>query len=364
VNQAFVRPGACTEERTVPETPPNERAVSVVIPTYNRAHQIGGAIESVLIQTHGAHEIIVVDDGSKDETAAACHRFGSAVRYVFQPNAGVAAARNHGALLATGDLLAFLDSDDIWHPQKLALQLAALEASPTAGWSITDCFVIDANGERVHESGWTTVFSIFQELGVSARTFFQQYFEPDILALGDRTLSAFAGDAWIPLFLGNFALPSSALISRSLFEKSGGFDETFLFSEETEFFHRIAAASPVVILMERLVGYRASASGSMTSPVNTRRLIDNALVSIQRASTLRAGNMVAERHYRLGRQALLKKKAYADLSMHDRAGAREAIRAAWRAGAPKGIWSLAVYFLSLCPNTLLDALHRLKRRVG
>jgi glycosyltransferase involved in cell wall biosynthesis len=349
----------------VPETPQNERAISVVIPTYNRAHQIGGAIESVLLQTHNAHEIIVVDDGSKDETAAACRRFGSAVRYVLQPNAGVSAARNHGASLATGDLLAFLDSDDIWHPEKLALQVAALEACPTAGWSITDCFVIDANGEILHGSGWTAVFSIIQELGVSARAFFEQYFEPRILAPEDRSFHAFVGDAWTPLFLGNFALPSSAMIRRSLFEKSGGFDETFRLAEETEFFHRIAAAAPVVIIMEPLVGYRAATSGSLTSPLNTSKLIHNALASIDRASKLRAQkSSMADRNYRQGRQALLKKRAYAELSMHNRAGARAAIREAWQAGAPKGIWSLAVYALSLCPVTLLDALHRLKRGLG
>jgi glycosyltransferase involved in cell wall biosynthesis len=104
--------------------------VSVIIPTFNRAGYVIEAIESVLAQSYSPVEIIVVDDGSTDDTAGAISRLGAAVRYVWQPNQGVSVARNVGITLAQGDLLAFLDSDDLWEPEKLTWQVVALMANP------------------------------------------------------------------------------------------------------------------------------------------------------------------------------------------------------------------------------------------
>ena len=94
--------------------------VSVVIPTYNRAGSVGDAIESVIRQTHPAEEIIVVDDGSTDGTAGVLEHFGQRIVVVSQANGGVSRARNAGIARATGDWLAFLDSDDVWLPHRLA----------------------------------------------------------------------------------------------------------------------------------------------------------------------------------------------------------------------------------------------------
>ncbi|MBL9078203.1 MAG: glycosyltransferase family 2 protein [Planctomycetes bacterium] len=105
-------------------------AVSVVIPTYNRARLLARAIDSVLAQTQPAAEVLVVDDGSTDDTAAVVARYGTAVRYLSQRNAGVSAARNHGVRQARCEWVAFLDSDDFWLPEKLARQLPWL-ADPT-----------------------------------------------------------------------------------------------------------------------------------------------------------------------------------------------------------------------------------------
>jgi len=102
--------------------------VSVVIPAYNAAKYLGEAIDSVARQTHDRVEIIVVDDGSTDDTAAVAARYGDALRYVIQPHAGLAATRNHGVRVSTGDYLAFLDADDLWEPQKLVTQLTAFDA--------------------------------------------------------------------------------------------------------------------------------------------------------------------------------------------------------------------------------------------
>ena len=105
-------------------------AISAVIPTYNRAHFIGEAIESVLAQSRAVDEIIVVDDGSTDHTPEVLAGFGNRIRYIRQENAGPSAARNRGIQAAGGDYIAFQDSDDLWLPDKIAVQIGFLAANP------------------------------------------------------------------------------------------------------------------------------------------------------------------------------------------------------------------------------------------
>lgn len=103
----------------------NPGQVSVVIPVYNGERYLGQTIESVLAQSCCPSEIIVIDDGSTDGSAKLVQQFGPPVRYHYQPNAGLDAARNAGVSLAKGKFLAFIDADDLWVPNKLALQLCA-----------------------------------------------------------------------------------------------------------------------------------------------------------------------------------------------------------------------------------------------
>lgn len=100
--------------------------VSVVIPTYNRASVIGRTIENILDQTYSNVEIIVVDDGSTDDTQSELRRFGNHIRVIQQRNAGPSAARNHGIAIARGEIIAFQDSDDLWRPSKLQRQVMLL----------------------------------------------------------------------------------------------------------------------------------------------------------------------------------------------------------------------------------------------
>ena len=104
--------------------------VSVVIPVYNTEKYLAEAIDSVLAQTTRPAEIIVVDDGSTDGSAAVAKRFASSVEYCGLPHCGQGAARNRGVELAHGDLLAFLDADDLWAEKKLTLQVAAFDRDP------------------------------------------------------------------------------------------------------------------------------------------------------------------------------------------------------------------------------------------
>lgn len=122
--------------------------VSVVIPTYNRAADVGRALDSVLSQTYPATEVIVVDDGSTDNTEEVVARFGSRVTYIRQPNSGVSAARNRGFRVATGEWIAFLDSDDWWLPEKIQLQIEALRGKPGAVLVYTSAWIISPDGTR------------------------------------------------------------------------------------------------------------------------------------------------------------------------------------------------------------------------
>jgi glycosyltransferase involved in cell wall biosynthesis len=107
---------------------PDRRLISVVIPVYNGEKYLDQAIESVLNQTGFPLEVIVVDDGSTDNTARIAEKFGPSIRYHYQVNGGVGAARNQGVVLARGDFLAFLDADDLWTVDKLKRQWAVFEA--------------------------------------------------------------------------------------------------------------------------------------------------------------------------------------------------------------------------------------------
>ena len=108
-------------------------SVSVVIPAYRAARTIGRAIDSLLKQTRPPDEILVIDDGSPDDLAAALAPYGERVRRVRQANGGAASARNQGIELVKSDLIAFLDADDYWEPTKLERQLAVLECHPEVG---------------------------------------------------------------------------------------------------------------------------------------------------------------------------------------------------------------------------------------
>ena len=108
-------------------------AISAIIPTYNRAQMVVEAVASVLAQTHRPLEVVVVDDGSTDDTHRQLERFGDRIIWLSQKNQGVSAARNAGVRRARGEFIAFLDSDDLWHPRKLEIQYACLRENPEVG---------------------------------------------------------------------------------------------------------------------------------------------------------------------------------------------------------------------------------------
>jgi glycosyltransferase involved in cell wall biosynthesis len=108
-----------------------------LVPVFNGERYLADALDSILAQTYPLLEIIVVDDGSTDGTPAVVARYADKVSYMRQANAGQAAARNRGLAAAKGEFVAFLDADDLWHPQKLARQMARFEARPELGFCTT-----------------------------------------------------------------------------------------------------------------------------------------------------------------------------------------------------------------------------------
>ena len=221
--------------------------VSVIIPTYNRAALVTRAIESVLQQTFSSHEVIVVDDASTDETAQMLSsRYGSKIVYIKKDiNQGLAAARNTGIRAATGTLVAFLDDDDEWLPDKLALQVPLISPDAAAG-------LVYCGYTQVAEDG-----SIIRHIRPEKKGFILS----DLLEDNYITGSA-----------------SAVLIKREVLDKAGYFDETLTACEDWDLWIRIARQCPIDYADHILVIYKIHADNMhkdlFKMEQNTARVLD------------------------------------------------------------------------------------------
>ncbi len=203
--------------------------VSVIIPTYNRASLLPETVASILNQTQPPLEVLVVDDGSTDDTAAVCATFPDTVRYIRQNNAGVSAARNRGTCEAKGEWIAFADSDDPWELTKLEVQLKIMELLPEAEWSISGCNVIDLEGRMVPGTqSWSRVFAAFNGGAVKPDQYFTNWLNKTEIMVGSEKHPVYWGDAFGMLFLGNIVLPSSVLMRKELANRGGGLMNSFV----------------------------------------------------------------------------------------------------------------------------------------
>ncbi len=193
--------------------------ISVIIPTYNRAVSLDRALRSVLGQTLAPREIIVVDDGSSDATAALVRYGFPNLRYIYQRHAGVSAARNRGVRAASAEWIAFLDSDDAWLPAKLERQADALRREP--GYRLIHC------DETWRRNGRT--------LPQKAR---------------HRKQGGWIFERCLPLCAIS---PSAALLHRTVFDEVGYFDEALPACEDYDLWLRISAREPVLFVAEALL---------------------------------------------------------------------------------------------------------------
>ncbi len=264
---------------------PETRLVSVVIPTHNRAHIVGRAIESALAQTYSDVQVIVADDGSSDNTRAVAEAYGRRVTYVRQPNAGVSAARNFGMRHARGEFIAFLDSDDGWRPWKIEAQLAALARHPEAGLVWTDMAAVD-DAERVIESRHLRVmYSAYEKVNIEETL-------PQVDTLGAltrnvppelTTAAVREGDLFSAILLGNLIHTSTVLFRRSWCERTGGFDESYVHAgEDYEFYIRLCSAGPSILIDAPSTLYRIGAVDQLTSPSMMLEIAINNLRAIQK----------------------------------------------------------------------------------
>ena len=208
--------------------------VSLIITTYNRAHMISDTLDSVLNQTRIPDEIIVVDDGSTDDTQAVLAGYGMAITVVCQENQGAAAARNAGIRASTGDLIAFLDSDDRLALDSIEKRAAALERRADYGVAYSDVWMTDLDGKSY--GPWP----------------------------GPRP----SGDVFLAAARYNLLTPIAYMFRREILGLTGFFDESLIVNEDFDFLLRAAAKSRFYYIDEPLAFYRFHSA--MT--VKTKRL--------------------------------------------------------------------------------------------
>lgn len=196
-----------------------EKRISAIIPSYNRISTIGRALESVLKQTYGVSEIILVNDGSTDKTEEWVAVNFPDVTVIHQENQGVSAARNIGIQHATTDWIAFLDSDDVWYDEKLEKQVKALEGNP-------DCLMCHTEEQWIYNG------------------------KPKIVPESYRKKGGWIFEDCLPRCA---IAPSAALIHRSIFEKVGWFDESLPVCEDYDLWLRITSRHPVLLVNEPLI---------------------------------------------------------------------------------------------------------------
>ncbi len=240
--------------------------ISIITPVFNDSKTIGRAVRSILDQTYKDYEIIVVDDGSTDDTKIEIEKFGEDVKYIYQENSGPAAARNLALKHAKGEWISFLDADDQWLPEKLEKQMELLNSNPELRWCCTNRYQSD--GERKAVFGDEN--KIKDELG--DKDYFENYF-------------AAATKGACPI------ITSCLTIRKDIFDELGGFNEEYLRGQDQDMWWRIAHYYPAI--------------GFIPEPLVVRYLGEENPVTQKRRRAEWKGTIrrqLVEEHYKLAKQ--------------------------------------------------------------
>jgi glycosyltransferase involved in cell wall biosynthesis len=223
--------------------------VSVIIPVYNGAATIDRALKSVFDQTFKDFEVVICDDGSTDETPSVLAQWGEKIRVVRQANRGLPAARNAAVAASGGELLALIDHDDEWLPQKLELAVAAMRADPAAALLYSDMIVVNDTGEEIRRS----------QIG------------PDFAHA--PTMDEMLARIW-PI------TPSTVVMRRDAFDRAGGFCEQLISAEDIHFWLLMREQGHFIFMPERLVRFTY---GQLFPKVLKRDIGPDAIVDLIRA---------------------------------------------------------------------------------
>ena len=196
--------------------------ISIIIPTYNYAQYICEAIESVLNQTYKDFKIIVIDDGSTDNTKEVIKPYLNKMKYIYQQNSGPSAARNRGIQEAKGEYIAFLDADDIWLPQKLELQIKFMEKEKEVGLIFSDMI-------------------LFNEKGIIKNSFLKEklFFNKLSIKPLSSTEKVIYDNVFNALLQENFIPTNTVIVKKECFNKVGFFDKTLFSVEDRDMWLRI-----------------------------------------------------------------------------------------------------------------------------
>lgn len=246
--------------------------VSVILPTYNRGYCINKSIESVLAQTYRDIEVIVIDDGSTDNTReviAAAFTGEPRVKYIYRSNGGVAVARNHGIRLARGEFMALLDSDDSWKPWKTELQVRVLQERPDVGMVWTDMEAVNPDGQLIASRFLRKMYAAYRWYPEDESLFSQSF----LLSNSDKEHSSMCppgkvciGDIFSPMMMGNLVHTSTVLMRRDRLARVGFFPETFRHGGEDYHFHlRTCHEGPVAFVDVASIFYRVGGSDQFTA---------------------------------------------------------------------------------------------------
>lgn len=301
--------------------------VSIILPTYNRARYLREAVESVLVQTYGDWEMIIADDGSSEETRAYLRSIqDQRVTVLWLPHTGMPSiARNEAIRHPRGRYLAFLDSDDLWLPTKLAAQICALRASPACRWSYTAVDLIEPEGSPLSRDGLA----------------------PWVPYAGDITERVLTIEAHIAI--------DTVLAERDMVLDAGGFDEQQRFGEDYDLYLRLAMRSPVNVIDAPLAVIRAG-DGANYSANRVEVYQGWVRLYAKYAALLPSGRLRAIARRRRAESLLVLARLYA------RAGQPGA---AWRTllyGTPGSLFAYALWVWRSVKEAVCSGLHALAAR--